>query len=90
MFPLYNIFGFGGYDMFRSTRQNRPASGERAIVEGMDGDGGLFVPKVLPALSDVYKRQQMDIVKKQGYDVLILTDEDVYKRQRLYPEKAAL
>jgi|LSQX01.2.fsa_nt_gb threonine synthase len=51
MFPLYNIFGFGGYDMFRSTRQNRPASGERAIVEGMDGDGGLFVPKVLPALS---------------------------------------
>ena len=49
MFPLYNIFGFGGYDMFRARAKTAPQA-EAGNRRGMDGDGGLFVQSFPPCL----------------------------------------
>ena len=54
---------------FISTRGKERVTGAQAIVQGIAGDGGLFVPEKFPAVSgeEIEKMLEMDYAERTAF-----------------------
>lgn len=75
---------------FYSTRGEGPVSGARAIVNGIAGDGGLYVPSEFPAVSEEELRDmaELEYPERAAYILGKYLTEFTYEELLSYTKKA--
>lgn len=75
---------------FFSTRGEGPVNGTNAIINGIAGDGGLYVPESFPAISldDLSDLAELDYHERSAYVMSKFLTEFTYEELKEYTEKA--